>query len=179
MKHEIQHLDSISRLAAATHESANPKYELDAEIGFNKTSDWRSIYVASFLGFCTALQLALFNSSIWSYLSTIDNTATEQFFGYMVSAFSVGEMIGSPLAGYFSNRFHRVSHILYVGIVFLFAGNIIYSCAETDPSTANVDTGTRNPVIRGFLPSRAPHNFICGAQIDSSIDSSQPTNQAE
>ncbi|KAH7706645.1 major facilitator superfamily domain-containing protein 8, partial [Aphelenchoides avenae] len=99
-----------------------------------KTTDWMSIYVASFLAVCGAVQTSLYWSSLWPYLQVVDPTATENFFGYVVALHSLGQMIGSPLMGYWSNRSKSISMSLLLGLVLMFVGNGVYLSAQLLPS---------------------------------------------
>lgn len=64
-------------------------------------TDWRSIYCTALLAFFTAIQFALFYSSLWPYLNIIDKGTSESFFGYIIGIYSAGQIIGSPLVSFF------------------------------------------------------------------------------
>ncbi|KAK0427103.1 hypothetical protein QR680_010063 [Steinernema hermaphroditum] len=103
------------------------------QMKFEKT-DWRSIYVASFVAFCAAVQFGLYFSSIWPYLQTIDDEATEQFLGVIIAAYSLATCVASPIFGYWSNRIKQIRVPMYTGIASMVLGNVIYLCAELLPS---------------------------------------------
>jgi predicted MFS family arabinose efflux permease len=58
---------------------------------------------------------------------------TETFFGYMVSVYSLGQMFGSPLIGWLSNRCGRIRPLLYACLALMFTGNTIYFSVELFP----------------------------------------------
>lgn len=134
-------------------------------------TDWRSIYICAFLAFCSVVQFSLYFSSMWPYFRVVslqgktyanlykkaqlDESATEQFFGYIVASYSLGQIIGSPIAGFLSNRLRKVRdhthsfilslfvqplilpffvtqirQLLYVGLLLMFTGNAIYLCVH-------------------------------------------------
>ncbi|KAK0427109.1 hypothetical protein QR680_010064 [Steinernema hermaphroditum] len=97
-------------------------------------TDWRSLYIASFISFCAAVQYGLYFSSLWPYLKIIDPDITEQFFGVIIAAYSMAACFSSPLFGYWSNRAKRVSVPMKAGIISMFTGNVIYLSCELLPS---------------------------------------------
>uniref|UniRef100_A0A914CAT3 Uncharacterized protein n=1 Tax=Acrobeloides nanus TaxID=290746 RepID=A0A914CAT3_9BILA len=62
-----------------------------------KGTKWTSIYIASLIAFIGSVQMSIFFNSLWPYLQILDNTATEEFFGYVVSFYSIGQIIAYPL----------------------------------------------------------------------------------
>uniref|UniRef100_A0A183C112 MFS domain-containing protein n=1 Tax=Globodera pallida TaxID=36090 RepID=A0A183C112_GLOPA len=96
------------------------------EMPYHRQTDWRSLYVASFLSFCTVVQFSLYFSSMWPYLEVLDRNATESFFGYIVASYSLGQILGSPIVGFLSNRMHKIRYLLYVGLLLMFCGNGLY-----------------------------------------------------
>ncbi|KAI1712955.1 major facilitator superfamily domain-containing protein [Ditylenchus destructor] len=67
---------------------------------------------------------------MWPFLQTIDRTATERFYGYVIASQQLGELIASPVMGYLSNRIGRIRCLLYINIGMMFAGNFIYFSTE-------------------------------------------------
>uniref|UniRef100_A0A7E4W460 MFS domain-containing protein n=1 Tax=Panagrellus redivivus TaxID=6233 RepID=A0A7E4W460_PANRE len=66
---------------------------------FGGGTDWTSIYVA---------------------------TTTETFFGLIISCYSLGQILASPLVGYWSNRVRSSVGPLYMGLALMLIGNVIY-----------------------------------------------------
>lgn len=60
----------------------------------------------------------------------IDRSITENFFGYIVAVYSMGQIISSPAFGYFSNRLRSVRPLLFVGLLMMFIGNATYLALE-------------------------------------------------
>uniref|UniRef100_A0A915CKZ4 Uncharacterized protein n=1 Tax=Ditylenchus dipsaci TaxID=166011 RepID=A0A915CKZ4_9BILA len=99
-------------------------------------SDWCSLYIATFLSFCCAVQFSLYFSSLWPFLQIIDKSSTERFFGSIVAVYSLGQMLSSPVVGYLSNRLRKINGLLYVGVALMFFGNAVYFCPTT--ATRNI-----------------------------------------
>uniref|UniRef100_A0A914DXI8 Major facilitator superfamily (MFS) profile domain-containing protein n=1 Tax=Acrobeloides nanus TaxID=290746 RepID=A0A914DXI8_9BILA len=97
-------------------------------------TDWRSIYVAMSLTFVSAVQFSLYFSSLWPFLNIIDSTADETFFGYIVAIYSFGQIIASPLTGFWSNKIKQITLPLYIGLGLMFVGNAMYLSIELVPS---------------------------------------------
>lgn len=93
-------------------------------------TNWRSIYIAAILSFVGSVQFSLYFSALWPYLRTLDSSATETFFGYIVAIYSVGQVLSSPTFGYWSNKIKQVKIPLYVGLFLMFVGNALYIVLE-------------------------------------------------
>ncbi|KAI6191947.1 hypothetical protein M3Y97_00283000 [Aphelenchoides bicaudatus] len=93
-------------------------------------TDWKSIYWTSLLTFFTAVQFSLFYAGLWPYLQLIDAETSESFFGYIVGIYSLGQILGSPLVGFWANKIKRISVPLYFNILLLFVGNFSFICLE-------------------------------------------------
>lgn len=124
-------IKSRASLEDETYPLAQEKLSTSTTQFLDDKTDWRSIYVASFLSFCGAVQFSLFFSSLWPFLQIIDHTTTENFFGYIIGIYSFGQILGSPVAGYWSNRIRKIRTPLNVGMWLMFAGNTIYLSVET------------------------------------------------
>lgn len=114
------------------------------------TTQWRSIYVATFLSFSGSVQFSLYFSSLWPFLQLIDGTGTERFFGYIVAFYSVGQILGSPAMGYWSNRVKRIRPPLLLGLTLMLLGNLLYLSVEFWPMTV-VEWRGRLTLTRKFL----------------------------
>ncbi|KAI1706707.1 major facilitator superfamily domain-containing protein [Ditylenchus destructor] len=110
------------------------------KIDTGSKSDWKSILVTSFLCFCVIVQSSLYLASMWPFLKTLDSTATERFYGYIIAAQSLGEMLGCPIVGYLSNRSGQIRYLLYICTSLMFAGNVMYFSLELS-----------TPVLRKYL----------------------------
>ena len=69
------------------------------------------------------------NWDINHYLQ-LDPTTTEMFFGIMITVYSVGKIVVSPLIGWWSNKTRQVKSQLYMGLCFQLLGNVLYLCAQ-------------------------------------------------
>ena len=94
---------------------ANPDLKTVLESASNQ--DWRYLVLLLYL--------------ICLCLSKIDKTTNTSFFGWIVSAFSIGQLISSPLFGFWSSKSsnHKLPIIvcLLVGVL----GNVVYFYLES------------------------------------------------
>uniref|UniRef100_A0A914YM92 Major facilitator superfamily (MFS) profile domain-containing protein n=1 Tax=Panagrolaimus superbus TaxID=310955 RepID=A0A914YM92_9BILA len=120
-------------IGSTKEKEADEKSIISVEALDEPQTNWRSIYVAAALSFIGSAQYSLYFSALWPYLQTLDRTATEQFFGYIVAIYSVGQIISSPIFGYWSNKCKEVRLPLYVGLFFMLVGNILYIALEFVP----------------------------------------------
>uniref|UniRef100_A0AC34Q924 Major facilitator superfamily (MFS) profile domain-containing protein n=1 Tax=Panagrolaimus sp. JU765 TaxID=591449 RepID=A0AC34Q924_9BILA len=102
--------------------------------GFGKKTEWTSIYIAAIITFFGAVQYSIYFSSLWPYLQILDKSATEEFFGLIISCYSIGQMIASPLTGFWSNKTRKMRHPLHAGLILMLIGNILYFLTPLMPS---------------------------------------------
>lgn len=95
-----------------------------------KKTRWGSIWLASVILFLVALQFSIYLSSLWPYLSQIDKTADETFYGFILAAWSGGQMIASPLFGWWNVRIKKARFVIGTGVVFSIIGNLVYIFTE-------------------------------------------------
>uniref|UniRef100_A0A1A8KFK7 Major facilitator superfamily domain containing 8 n=1 Tax=Nothobranchius kuhntae TaxID=321403 RepID=A0A1A8KFK7_NOTKU len=98
-------------------------------------SRWRSIRVMYFTMFLSSVGFTIVITSLWPYLEKVDSSADASFLGWMVAAYSLGQMVASPLFGLWSN--HRLRREPLVCSIFInLAANIYYAYAYL-PRTNN------------------------------------------
>ncbi|XP_051522436.1 major facilitator superfamily domain-containing protein 8 isoform X6 [Myxocyprinus asiaticus] len=104
--------------------------------GRNEDADrsrWRSIRVMYFTMFLSSIGFTIVITSIWPYLKKIDNSADSSFLGWVVAAYSLGQMVASPLFGLWSN--HRPQREPLVCSIFInISANIYYTYVYLSPS---------------------------------------------
>uniref|UniRef100_A0A4W5Q6Z1 Major facilitator superfamily domain containing 8 n=1 Tax=Hucho hucho TaxID=62062 RepID=A0A4W5Q6Z1_9TELE len=89
-------------------------------------SRWRSIRVMYFTMFLSSVGFTIVITSVWPYLQKIDDSANASFLGWVVAAYSVGQMLASPLFGLWSNHRPR-REPLACSIFINVTANIYYS----------------------------------------------------
>uniref|UniRef100_A0A3B3BSP5 Major facilitator superfamily domain containing 8 n=1 Tax=Oryzias melastigma TaxID=30732 RepID=A0A3B3BSP5_ORYME len=98
-------------------------------------SRWRSIRVMYFTMFLSSVGFTIVITSLWPYLQKVDSSADASFLGWMVAAYSLGQMVASPIFGWWSN--HRPRREPLVCSIFInLAANIYYAYAYL-PKTDN------------------------------------------
>uniref|UniRef100_A0A0N4ZEU1 MFS domain-containing protein n=1 Tax=Parastrongyloides trichosuri TaxID=131310 RepID=A0A0N4ZEU1_PARTI len=91
----------------------------------NKT-DWKSIYVAAAFAFIGSVQFNIFFASLLPYLEKNDPKGDQTFFGYIVAAYSLGQLLASPLVGFWSNKIKQIKLPVQTGLTFMLLGNLIH-----------------------------------------------------
>lgn len=79
-------------------------------------------------------QFTLYLSSLWPFLQEIDSEATEKFYGLVVAAYSLGQIISGPIVGWWSTRSKSMVAPTYFCLTLTLIGNIIYVVASVIPS---------------------------------------------
>eukprot|EP00047_Mylnosiga_fluctuans_P002455 m.224595 g.224595 ORF g.224595 m.224595 type:complete len:500 (-) comp11115_c0_seq1:53-1552(-) len=87
---------------------------------------WRSIRSVYFTNFLNAIGFSILMSTLWPYLERVGGTKT--FLGYLVSAFSFGQLIGSPYFGFWANFVSYKSIFFLTGLLKV-GGNFMYAFA--------------------------------------------------
>ncbi|XP_064200229.1 major facilitator superfamily domain-containing protein 8 isoform X1 [Anguilla rostrata] len=96
-------------------------------------SRWRSIRVMYFTMFLSSVGFTIVITSIWPFLQKVDKSASASFLGWVVAAYSLGQMVASPLFGLWSN--HRPQREpLVCSILINVAANILYAYASLPPA---------------------------------------------
>ncbi|KAM9826914.1 major facilitator superfamily domain-containing protein 8 [Neosynchiropus ocellatus] len=98
---------------------------------------WRSIRVMYFTMFLSSVGFTIVITSLWPYLKKVDDAANASFLGWVVAAYSLGQMIASPLFGLWSN--HRPSREPLVCSIFInLTANIYYAYAYLPESNNRI-----------------------------------------
>nr|XP_046237565.1 major facilitator superfamily domain-containing protein 8 isoform X1 [Scatophagus argus] len=91
-------------------------------------SRWRSIRIMYFTMFLSSVGFTIVITSLWPYLQKIDASADASFLGWVVAAYSLGQLVASPMFGLWSN--HRPSREPLVCSIFInLSANIYYAYA--------------------------------------------------
>ncbi|XP_078261440.1 major facilitator superfamily domain-containing protein 8 isoform X2 [Rhinoraja longicauda] len=115
---------------------------LNAELGRETTlvntlqenrSRWRSIRVMYLTMFFSSIGFSIVMSSIWPFLQKVDKTTNMRFLGWVIAAYSLGQMIASVLFGAWSNYRPRREPLI-ISILINVAANILYGYAQVPPS---------------------------------------------
>ncbi|KAM9331450.1 major facilitator superfamily domain-containing protein 8 [Gastrophryne carolinensis] len=89
-------------------------------------SRWWSIRVMYLTMFISSVGFSIVMTSIWPYLQKIDPSADASFLGWVIAAYSLGQMLASPLFGLWSNYRPR-REPLVVSISILVAASCLYA----------------------------------------------------
>ncbi|MCI4384588.1 hypothetical protein PGIGA_G00040520 [Pangasianodon gigas] len=115
-------------------EGSTPLLKGDADsIQDAERSRWRSIRVMYFTMFLSSVGFTIVITSIWPYLQKIDDSADASFLGWVVAAYSLGQMVASPLFGLWSNHRPR-KEPLVCSIIINVAANVYYAYVYLPPS---------------------------------------------
>lgn len=98
-------------------------------------SRWRSIRVMYFTMFLSSVGFTIVITSLWPYLKRVDASADASFLGWVVAAYSLGQMTASPLFGLWSN--HRPRREPLVCSIFINLSANIYYAYVYLPKTEN------------------------------------------
>ncbi|XP_038648344.1 major facilitator superfamily domain-containing protein 8 isoform X2 [Scyliorhinus canicula] len=94
---------------------------------------WRSIRIMYLTMFLSSIGFSIVMSSIWPFLLKVDKTADTSFLGWVIAAYSLGQMIASPLFGAWSNYRPRREPLIF-SIFINVAANILYGYVHTFPA---------------------------------------------
>jgi ceroid-lipofuscinosis MFS transporter 7 len=114
----------------------NKQSKISPSVVDNETpqTPWKSIIIVGCFTFCFAAQFTLYFSSMWPFLQILDNTANENFYGIIVSAYSLGQILSGPLVGLWATRTKSIVNPAHFCLMLSLTGNIIYVIASVLPS---------------------------------------------
>ncbi|GFO25664.1 major facilitator superfamily domain-containing protein 8-like [Plakobranchus ocellatus] len=101
-------------------------------------SRWRSIrimYMTMFLG-CVTFTITI--SSLWPFLQVLDSDATPSFLGWVVAAYSLGQLVASPFFGAWANFRSSSREPLAVSLVLTVLFNVLYMYLQSIPNRPDI-----------------------------------------
>ncbi|KAK0159629.1 hypothetical protein PV327_010724 [Microctonus hyperodae] len=98
-----------------------------------KSQRWRSIYVIYFTMFLMSLGFSIVLTGVWPYLDELDPTAGKVFMGYVVAANPLGQMLFSPIVGWWANKRGSIRLPLLITLLIFIIASAIYSTLELMP----------------------------------------------
>lgn len=107
---------------------------------------WRSCRITYFILFisCTAYSMCLV--SLFPFLQRIDPESQVSAVGWLIAAYSFGQMVSSPLLGWWANRRGSREPLIVSFLIFM-AGNLLFASAESFPESGAVVLGVARAVI--------------------------------
>ncbi|XP_053953843.1 major facilitator superfamily domain-containing protein 8 [Anastrepha ludens] len=96
-------------------------------------SRWRSVRVIYFTMFLMSLGFSIILTGIWPYLNKLDPHAGKEFMGLIVAANPLGQMIFSPLFGWWSNKLASIRLPLLCSLALFTFASGLYSALEMRP----------------------------------------------
>ncbi|XP_058065927.1 major facilitator superfamily domain-containing protein 8-like [Anopheles bellator] len=98
------------------------------------TERWTSIRIIYYTMFLMSLGFSIILTGVWPYLDKLDPHAGKEFLGWIVGANPVGQMIFSPLVGWWGNRLGSIRLPLLCSLALFSIASGIYSCLELFPT---------------------------------------------
>uniref|UniRef100_A0A3Q3IIC8 Major facilitator superfamily (MFS) profile domain-containing protein n=1 Tax=Monopterus albus TaxID=43700 RepID=A0A3Q3IIC8_MONAL len=126
-------------------------------------SRWRSIRVMYFTMFLSSVGFTIVITSLWPYLQKIDDSVNASFLGWVVAAYSLGQMVASPIFGLWSNYRPR-KEPLVCSISINVLANIYYAYAYL-PRTNNKFHTLMSRALVGFGAGNVAvvRSYVAGA----------------
>ncbi|XP_076752228.1 CLN7/MFS domain-containing 8 isoform X2 [Xylocopa sonorina] len=105
----------------------------DLETVSERKERWRSIYVIYFTMFLMSLGFSIILTGVWPYLDKLDSTAGKEFMGYIVAANPLGQMLFSPLLGWWGDKRKSIRVPLLSTLALFTLASGMYSVLEIVP----------------------------------------------
>ncbi|XP_046742195.1 major facilitator superfamily domain-containing protein 8 isoform X1 [Diprion similis] len=106
----------------------------DLETATERWERWKSLNVIYFTMFLMSLGFSIILTGVWPYLDKLDPTAGKEFMGYVVAANPLGQMLFSPLVGWWGNRRGSVRLPLLITLAVFTLASAAYSTLEIIPA---------------------------------------------
>ncbi|XP_063989056.1 major facilitator superfamily domain-containing protein 8 [Diachasmimorpha longicaudata] len=110
----------------------------DLESPQEQRERWKSVYIIYFTMFLMSLGFSIILTGVWPYLDGLDPTAGKKFMGYVVAANPLGQMLFSPLVGWWGNKRGSVRLPLLVTLALFVASSAVYSSLQIIPGSPKV-----------------------------------------
>ncbi|RZC37107.1 major facilitator superfamily domain-containing protein 8, partial [Asbolus verrucosus] len=123
-------LERIAKQIRGKFASQNKSDKDDLETEQEYKERWRSIYIIYFTMFLISLGFSIIVTGVWPYLDKLDPTAGKEFMGYIVAANPFGQMLFSPLVGWWSNRLGSIRLPLLFSLALFTVSSATYSSLE-------------------------------------------------
>ncbi|KAF5280086.1 hypothetical protein FQA39_LY18153 [Lamprigera yunnana] len=125
-------MDYLRTLAKRLEEQTKrtQTFKGDLETALQHRERWRSIYIIYFTMFLISLGFSIIITGVWPYLDKLDPTAGKEFMGFVVAANPLGQMLFSPLLGWWANRLDsiRIPVLTSLGVFIIFSS--VYSSLD-------------------------------------------------
>uniref|UniRef100_A0A182JXE3 Major facilitator superfamily (MFS) profile domain-containing protein n=1 Tax=Anopheles christyi TaxID=43041 RepID=A0A182JXE3_9DIPT len=95
---------------------------------------WTSVRIIYYTMFLMSLGFSIILTGVWPYLDKLDPHAGKEFLGWIVGANPVGQMIFSPLVGWWGNRLGSIRLPLLCSLAMFSIASGIYACLELFPT---------------------------------------------
>ncbi|XP_046576329.1 LOW QUALITY PROTEIN: major facilitator superfamily domain-containing protein 8-like [Haliotis rubra] len=132
---------------------------------------WWSIRVMYLTMFLSSVTFTLTLSSIWPFLQVLDPSATADFLGWVVAAYSVGQLVASPLFGIWANCRGQSREPLVASITLGIGANIMYAYLQTIPGPK----GLLMIISRGLIGFGAGNVAVVRAYVAGATNMSERT----
>ncbi|KAK3600521.1 hypothetical protein CHS0354_028721 [Potamilus streckersoni] len=96
-------------------------------------SRWRSIHILYLTMFLSSVSYSICMSSIWPYLQILDPDADTNLLGWVVAIYSLGQLIASPIFGFWANFRAKSREPLVVSMIINILANVLYVYLESIP----------------------------------------------
>lgn len=123
-------LEKLQKVLCSGHKSSELKHDENLETAQEYKERWRSIYVVYFTMFIMSLGFSIVVTGVWPYLNSIDASADKAFMGLIVAANPFGQMLLSPVFGWWSNKLGSIRIPLIFSLLVFTGASAIYSCLE-------------------------------------------------
>ncbi|CAB3409919.1 unnamed protein product [Caenorhabditis bovis] len=92
-----------------------------------RRTEWKSVYTVGILLLFLGMQLSIYFTSTWQYLSESDETATVDFFGYILALMALSTALANPVLGYWNQVSESTRNPLFFAYGVAALGNFIYA----------------------------------------------------
>uniref|UniRef100_A0A8R1DK84 Major facilitator superfamily (MFS) profile domain-containing protein n=1 Tax=Caenorhabditis japonica TaxID=281687 RepID=A0A8R1DK84_CAEJA len=106
--------------------SSVKKVDLKEKELSERQTPWKSVYVIAFLLLLVGVQMSIYFTSTWQYLSENDETATVDFFGTLLALQALSSAIANPLFGHWNQISNSTRKPIFCAFGVATIGNFVY-----------------------------------------------------
>ncbi|XP_055620049.1 major facilitator superfamily domain-containing protein 8-like isoform X2 [Toxorhynchites rutilus septentrionalis] len=142
---------------------------LETEVEYRQR--WISIRVLYFTSYLMFLAFGIVATGIWPYLKNLDPSAAKVFLAYAFAVPPLGQLIVSPLFGWWSNKLPSIRLPLVLLVTVFTIANVIYAIIEEFPDNRKYVL----LVCRALIGVGTSSVAICRAYVSSATRLSERT----
>lgn len=141
-----------------------------------RTDRMWSLWIIYFTMFLMSLGFSIVLTGVWPFLDSLDRTAGKEFMGLVVAANPLGQMIFSPLFGWWSNKVKSIRLPLLASIAIFSLSSALYSTLDLFKNDSLIGAKYWMFIARFFVGVSSANIAVCRSYLSAATTLKERTN---